>query len=292
MSNLNQISRKIKSVKLTNRLTRALEVISQTQFHLYKDLQKKSLPYLQGIYKIFYEIFNNPEHDVRLTNKKLISIEASKGTLWVVMATDIGMCGDFNDKLKGFLADSFDVDRDGLVVYGNRLLSIMDPEILKNLKHNHKSEIDSSMIFKSFKSLSQRSFELFMHGNYQRLALVYLKNPKLGTIEKINILPFENKYLQNRKKNVYVRSLNAQVSFPDSVIELFPQYLECVFMGALINSKIAEHGIRRELMHSAAKNAAELLDEYVISFNKLRQEKITQEITEIVGAMQSKKKGC
>lgn len=80
------------------------------------------------------------------------------------------------------------------------------------------------------------------------------------------------------------------MKFPEVVLDLFPQYLECILLSALLKSKIGEHTIRREMMYNAAKNAEELLAEYKLMFNKIRQATITQEITEIVVASRFKEK--
>ncbi|GCE63831.1 F0F1 ATP synthase subunit gamma [Candidatus Mycoplasma haematohominis] len=289
MSNLPQINRKIKSVRVTSRITRALEIVSATQSHIYRDLQSKSLVYFQGIYKIFYEVFSDPEHDIRETNKRLISFSRKKRELWLLLGTDIGMCGDMNDQMKKYILHAFNPKGDGLVVLGNRLASSIEKDLGQYFEFKDKSELGVRNANSSIRKLTKRLFNLFMDKGYQKLTIVYMKDPKKGILEKLNLLPFTEKYFSNRKK-VFVSSFNAQVKYPDVVIDLFPQYLECIILGAVISSKLGEHLIRRELMNSATKNANELLDEYTLLFNKIRQSNITQEITEIVVASQFKTK--
>lgn len=288
MANLPQIKRKISSTKTTAKITNALKVVSSNQSNLYKELLKKSSPYLKGVYKVFFELYHNPDHDIRTTNKELIKYSRDKSELWVVLGTDIGMCGDFNDKVKRYLDTVFIPATDGIIILGKKLRASM-VAYEECLEYFRNSEINVNLLPKELKEITGKIFDIFFTKHYKKLTFVYLKDPKEGIVEKINILPFTEQYFSNKKK-IYVKTLNTALSYPQVIIDLFPKYLECVMLGGVMTSKIAEHSNRRDLMHNATKNANELLDEYTLTFNKLRQANITQEITEIVVAVQSKKK--
>ncbi|AEW44993.1 ATP synthase F1, gamma subunit [Mycoplasma haemocanis str. Illinois] len=289
MSNLPQINRKIKSTKTTSKITNALKVVSSNQSVAYRDLLKRSGPYLQGIYKLFFEIYHHPDHDIRTTNKHLIHYSPHANELWIILGTDIGMCGDFNDKIKRYMESVFDKETDGLIILGKKLILTFEKEYGERIEYQRNSEINMRNLEDSLSEISAKVFEIFFNKNYRRLTFVYLKDPKEGIIERVNILPFTEKYFVN-KKRIYVKLLNSTFSYPQAVIDLFPLYLKCVLLGGIVTSKVSEHSSRRDLMHNATKNANELLDEYTLTFNKLRQANITQEITEIVVAVQSKKK--
>lgn len=199
------------------------------------------------------------------------------------------MCGDMNERLSNYVLDHFDTKGDAIVVMGNRLANSIEARLPKHILLREKSELKVKDAFKSVRAISKKVFDLFMRGNYQKLTMVYVKNPKEGTVDKINLLPFKENYFSG-KKNVYNRRWNTKVKFPEVVMDLFPQYLECILLSAILNSKIGEHTIRREMMYNATKNAEELLSEYKIMFNKIRQATITQEITEIVVASRFKEK--
>lgn len=199
------------------------------------------------------------------------------------------MCGDMNDRLQKYVLDSFNRQGDALVLFGRKLVNHLEPYLGEYIIMRDKSELKARDPSNSIRSMTKKIFETFMQENYQKLSLLYVKDSKSGVLEKINILPFTEDYFSN-KKNVFVKSWNSKVKFPDVVIDIFPQYLECVFLSALLSSKLGEHAIRKEMMYNATKNATELLDEYKLLFNKMRQANITQEITEIVVASKFKGK--
>lgn len=204
MSNLSHIKGKIKSVSVTTRITHALEIISTTQQYLYKELQAGSISYLQGIYGIFFELFNDPEHDIRETNKRFISYEGGKKELWLLIGTDIGMCGDMNEKVSNYIFDHFDTKGDAMIVMGNRLSSSIENRLSKYILLKAKSELKIKDAFNSVRSMSKQIFDLFMRGNYQKLTMIYVKDPKHGIIDKINLLPFRENYFSG-KKQIYNR---------------------------------------------------------------------------------------
>lgn len=199
------------------------------------------------------------------------------------------MCGDMNEKLVKYVSKHFDHQGDALVIFGNKLFHSLNFQLIDKVILKEKSELACSKAAQSIREFSQKVFDTFMHGNFRKLTLVYMKDPKMGILEKIHILPFTENYFPAKNK-VFVRQFEFKPQYPDVIVDLFPQYLECVILGAVISSKIGEHSIRRELMHNATKNASELLDEYTVLFNKVRQANITQEICETVVASQFKSK--
>src|SRR5699024_8265206 len=74
----------------------------------------------------------------------------------------------------------------------------------------------------------------------------------------------------------------------ESILEtLLPQYAEAIIYGALLEAKTSEHAARMTAMKAATDNANELIDDLTLSYNRVRQAAITQEITEIVSGAQA-----
>ncbi|XP_032746490.1 ATP synthase gamma chain-like [Rattus rattus] len=199
------------------------------------------------------------------------------------------MCGDINDRVMKHLQSSFRPKTDALVVVGKRLASHLSSGFGDKIMIAMSSEMRPKDSRNNLRDIVKNVFDTFMNENYQRLSILYVKDHKSGTLDKVTVLPFREDYFEGRKK-VFVKTWDHKMSYPNAIFDLFPQYLECIFLSAVINSKLGEHSVRREMMHNATKNATELLDGYKLLFNKMRQSSITQEITEIVVASKFKKK--
>lgn len=281
MSNLNQLVKKIKTVESTVKVTNCLRIISSNKFIIYRDLHKKSKLYLRGVYRLFYEFFMSPDHSIYETNKKLIK-NPNGPHLWVCIGSDIGMCGDFNNKIASYLLEQVR-EKDHVIVLGVKLFSMLKSKLDKNTHEFINSEINSGKMALDIEKICKKILNTFMLKSCGKLTIVYLKSKQDAVIEKLNVLPFTNNYF-SYTKNVFVQKHAYEVNYPQVIFNLFPKYLEALLGGAIIKSKINEHTVRRDLMYTATKNAETLLDEYKILYNKLRQSIITQEISEIIAA--------
>ena len=122
--------------------------------------------------------------------------------------------------------------------------------------------------------------EAFIAGKIDRIELVYTSYVSSLTQEEkcVSVLPIENEGME-RKNNLTTYEPSAEEVFR----MLIPQYVSGILYGAIVDSYAAELAARRIAMDNASDNAAAMIDELSLIYNRARQNTITQEITEIVG---------
>lgn len=114
------------------------------------------------------------------------------------------MCGDMNERMSNYIFKHFDPKGDSLIVMGNRLSNRIESQLGKYILLRDKSELTVRDAYNSVRKMSKKIFDMFMRGSYQKLTMVYVKDPKEGVIDKVNVLPFSEDYFVN-KKNIYTR---------------------------------------------------------------------------------------
>ncbi|AGX89017.1 F0F1 ATP synthase subunit gamma [Mycoplasma parvum] len=285
MSNLISISKKIRDVKSILKIAEALQLISSTKLKSYKDIKEKGRDYVEGLKFLFQKFYCSFEHDYKISNSKFVYIgeKGHKRAMWIVIGTDLSLCGRFNKQILDFLLKQF--PKDGfLIVFGKKLFNLMKNTWLKNrIIKNYSSEIKVSELVLNLETTANLALKEFITRNCYHLNIIFQQFGK--GIKNISLLPFTEDYFGEVKAQIKYSTHEYRMNPSECIIELFPAYLERTILETLLESKITEHGQRRDLMTNAVKSAEEKLAEYKLIYQKIRQSKITQEISEITSAL-------
>ncbi len=281
---LNQIKRKISSIKTTSKITNAMKLVSNAKLVKQRKQYLKTKEYFNEYFNVFGQILSFIDLET------LFKIHENKdSTLWIAINSNMGLCGAFNSNINKLLKSSIN-ENDKLAIYGNKginywknntsfnqdnLLSFMGQRF-ENLSY----DTAQALSFKIWKMLNETK-------EINKIKLVYSKFVNAITFvpEVINIFPFDAKNLSETifKENDF----DFEPRKEQLIYELMPQYLTNIIYGAFIESKISENASRSNSMHTATDNANKMLDEYKIKYNRQRQSKITSEINEIVSGFNS-----
>ncbi|CBZ40538.1 ATP synthase gamma chain (ATP synthase F1 sector gamma subunit) [Mycoplasma suis KI3806] len=285
-SGLVAISRKIKDMESILKISEALQLISSTKLKNYRDMREKGRDYVEGIKFLFRSFYSSYEHDYKVSNAKFVYIGegGEKLSLWVVIGTDLALCGRFNAQIIDYLVKNFPLDG-FLVVFGKKLFNLLKgyPALKERIIEIYPSEIKSADLVESLEVVSKFVLKEYITRGCYHLNLVHHKVGR--ELRNFSILPFTKDYFGRARTGIRYDTHYHRFDNSESIIELFPAYFERTILVALIESKISEHSQRRELMNNAVKAAEEKLAEYKIVYQKMRQANITQEITEITSAL-------
>src|SRR5262245_43228317 len=278
MPSLLDIRRRIRSVKNTQQLTKAMKTVSAAKLRRAQERVFSARPYAEQLKKVLANL------TVRLENisHPLLETRPEERVLLVVVTADRGLCGAFNSNIMRTAASFIrershqrvaltTVGRKGRDFFRRRGIPIRGEfvNIFSKLDYGHArdiseavtqayaaSEVDAVYVgYNEFKSVIQ-----------QRIV-----------VEKL--LPLSRVHLQESGSQFdYIFEQPPQEIFN----RLLPRYVEVQIYRALLESAASEHGARMASMDTASRNAGEMIDILTLNMNRVRQAAITREIIEVV----------
>ena len=292
MANLQELKRRKQSIQNIGKITKAMQLVSTSKSIKARNLLEHSRDYYMEAERLLSKIISTPE----IKMKQNMFNQNLKKTLWVVISSDLGLCGNFNNLIfKEFQNNNIHKD-DLIISIGSKVEAFLKKNNYKiYLKYknssskvfNFVSERISQEIFHLIKQrkigkvkviftefinqlvYEPKTFELFPLSYEKRIFI-----PREKTIEETRELELE----ESRKSN-----LEIEIETEKDLIEFCRFYISVVLYGFLSESLASEHVARRISMENATNNSKDLVDKLTIEFNRKRQSIITQQINEIVG---------
>ncbi|MBN4084310.1 ATP synthase F1 subunit gamma [Mycoplasma sp. CSL10166] len=279
MPNLNSLKNRINVVSNTQKITNAMELVSTSKLRKMRNDYINIISYQESLQETFDQLIANiDENDFYAIFPKNSDV---KSRLFILVTSDLGLCGSYNHNAFQLLRDKVS-EYDQIIVLGGKGISLLASSSLKSQVIKQYSNIGDKMPYKLASEISKLAMELYKNKEINSINLVYTK-----FINNINqdalcqqIFPFDF----TKKENVQTSSSviefepNAETVLSSSV----PLFLASTIYCLSSNSKISETASRRNAMENATNNATELISDLKLEYNRERQSKITQELTEIV----------
>ena len=289
MPNLLDIRRRIKSVKNTQQITKAMKMVSAAKLKRAQDRVVTARPFANKMAEVLGELAKRTDENF---HHPLLDIRGDERYLLVVITADKGLCGAFNTNLtkaaQAFIKDRPDkkvellpIGRKGRDFFRNRHATLVGEflgltgkgrvefsEALDVARYIIKLYTDDTTIDKVF--LVYNEFKSVLS---QRVVLEQLLPVSRSTQDDA-----EAKSPQATSLVDYIYEQPPAEMFG----RLLPRLIETQIFRALLESVASEHGARMTAMDSASKNASELIDTLTLNMNRVRQAAITNEIIEVV----------
>lgn len=283
MPSLREIRRRIRSIKNTGQITKAMEMVSAVKMRRAQELVEASRPYAVRMADLVGGLTRmagaGEEIDALLVQRPIAHVGL------IVITSDRGLCGPINanvirNSARYILDASVPVEamaigrkgRDWLVRHGAPIVSEISPI------PNRPSLVDIAPIT----TLAIRGYR---EGRFDQVSIVY--NQFVSTSKQVAV---------RRQILPVVPPTSGDTSLLDYLFEpspgavlssLLPRYVEIQVFQAVLESLASEHAARMLSMHNATQNAREVVQELTLSMNKARQASITKEILEIVGGAEA-----
>ncbi|URM52973.1 ATP synthase F1 subunit gamma [Mycoplasma sp. SG1] len=292
-ASLTALKKRIASVKTINKITHAMELIATSKLQKIQKILKVYQPYCDATYQIISLIFSEKNNNVREIKSKYIENQHFQSffptkpkSLYIVICSDMSFCGSFNHQIINLLLEQ-EGPIDHVILLGKNGI-----DILKRYNITPTASFigfHEAININLANEIAITALEKCHADNIGYLNIVYTKYVNSLTFKPTvtRLLPFtQSDFIKEEFSNLK-ESVKQQVALYDpSVLDILKnivsQYLSTMIMGFLIESKISEQAIRRNTMENANQNANDLIDELTITANKLRQNKITSEISEII----------
>ena len=277
-ANMKEIKERIDSVKSTSQITNAMNIVSSTKFKRFQVLTLKSRNYARAVNEAFDNLVAS------LTGNKFVIFDGKtevKRVGIIVMTSDRGLCGSFNSNTfrrlesmkKEFQKEGKDVS---VITIGRKA-----KEYCKNRDINVDSEYTQMIpetMFETGKKISEDVVQFYLNDFYDEVYMIYSKfvSAVEYNIQVEKLLPIEKKEGLPTKEYVFEPS-------EEEVLNSFvPQVLNIKLYQSLLENSASEHSARMSAMKQANDNASEMIRNLEVQYNRERQGKITQELTEII----------
>jgi len=278
MPSLLDIRRRIRSVKNTQQLTKAMKTVSAAKLRRAQERVFNARPYAEQLKRVLGNLTSRVE-DV---SHPLLEIRPEERILFVIVTADRGLCGAFNSNInrtaQTFIRDHKEktihlltVGRKGRDFFRRRGIPIRSElvNIFARLDYGHAKDISETVI------------QAYTDAEVDAVYIVYneFKSVIQQRVVVEKVLPLSRGDLKETESQPdYIFEQPPQEIFN----RLLPRYVEIQIYRALLESAASEHGARMASMDTASRNAGDMIDMLTLNMNRIRQAAITREIIEVV----------
>ena len=293
MAGLKDIRNRISSVKSTKQITSAMKMVAAAKLKKAQDRVLQIRPYADKMRDVLAEVSSSLDKNHASCYGEVRKVEK---VLVVLMASNRGLCGGFNNNvLKRTEALLSSVYRRQMADGNVRFIGIGKKaiEYLHRKKYPVLATYDSildSCTFQDASEIAEGLMRRFSEKEIDRVEIVYNKFKNAATQILVNeqylpvsFEPTESKEDGRRHDFIF------EPSREELYRHLVPTMTKMKFYQSLLESIAAEHGARMTAMHKATENASELTKQLNLTYNKLRQAAITNELIEMVSGAESLK---
>jgi len=294
MANLRDIRNRITSVNNTQQITKAMKMVAAAKLRKAQVRMTETRPYANKLKDVVGRLVRNSGSD----NELLRIPEINQRLLYIVIGSDRGLCGAFNNNLfkvveseirnshKDFLKsgnlDLICIGKKATAYFNKRNYQVKDsyPGFFDNL--NYPDAID----------IMDSAMKQFTEGVYDEVYIAYNEFKSVIAQNRIikNVLPINPEALVDNLIEDETDGVIDYIYEPgkeEILDDLLPLYLKIQLWSALLESNASEQGARMAAMDNATENAKELEQELRLKYNQARQSAITTEISEIVSGAQA-----
>jgi F-type H+-transporting ATPase subunit gamma len=293
MASVQDLKRRIRSVRNTRKITRAMELVAAAKLRRAEQRITAMRPYAETMSELIAGV-GRAASSVRLP---LLEQRESVETVAIVPLTgDRGLAGSFNAQI---MRRSFALER-SLQGEGKGVRWVAVGKKGRSTLTFRRRELAGAYLgftdrptYADAQGVAHRIAELFTSGDVDRVVLVYNTYVSALTqrVTEQDILPISADILEADEKERADDVLRGDFIFepePEEILErLLPVYLETQIYRALLESTASEQGARMTAMRNASKNAGEIIESLTLSMNRARQAEITQEILEVVAGAEA-----
>jgi F-type H+-transporting ATPase subunit gamma len=293
MASVQDLKRRITSVRNTRKITRAMELVAAAKLRR-AELRIKALrPYAETMNELIAGV-GRASASVRLP--LLEQREEVDAVAIVPLTGDRGLAGAFNAQI---LRRAFALER-RLEAEGKQVRWVAVGKKGRSTLAFRRRELTGEYLgftdrpaYEDAQAIAHRVAELFTAGEVDRVTLVYntFVSALTQRVTEQDVLPISRDILETDEEERQSDVLRGDFIFepePEEIMQrLLPVYVETQIYRALLESTASEQGARMTAMRNASKNAGELIDTLTLQMNRARQAEITQEILEVVGGAEA-----
>lgn len=290
MASLDDLKKRIASVKSTQKITKAMKMVAAAKLRRAQESAEKGRPYSEKMNNIILNLSSGIS-DKENAPKLLSGSGNDKVHLCVVMTSDRGLCGGFNSniikKAKSYFAKLAEDGKDLKIItvgskgndqlkraYGDKIIANIS---FKESKHANYFDAEKvgKMVIEKFGAEEFDVCTIF----YNQFKNVITQIPQAQQIIPLNI--------ENSEEDKSDDSYEFEPDEDEILSNLLPKNISTQIFKAMLENSASEQGSRMSAMDNATRNAGEMVDKLTIEYNRSRQAAITKELIEIISGAES-----
>jgi len=300
MPSTQEFRRRIKSVTNTRQITKAMEMVASVKMQKAQKTIENARSYIQNSWNMLETLarVTSPEHHPLLHKREVKKV----GLL--VITSDRGLCGSYNSsiiqKTLAFAKGEEKIGIDTDMVADIDLVSIgkKASNPVRNLPNSKLvaefTGLGKEIEFEEVRPITKLLIDDYINKKYDQIVIIYSHfESSLNQIPVIKqILPITSEHIDIKELWQPAENSNQENYIfepsPDKVLKgVLNQFIRMQIYGAILESNASEHSARMVAMKNANDNAKELIDDLQLTYNSIRQNSITSEISEISAAVEA-----
>ena len=290
MPSLDDLKKRISSVKSTQKITKAMKMVASAKLRKAQENAEKGRPFSEKMNNIILNLSNSIS-DKENASKFLVGTGKNDVHLCVVITADRGLCGGFNTNICRKAKNYFEK-----IIHQGKTLKIftVGSKGHDQLKRVYGRYIIEKINYKGFKKinykdaedLSKKIIKLFQDSKFDVCKIFYNKFKNVITQEpqEQQIIPIENK---KKEEKVSENFYEFEPEENEILDDLLPRNIATQIFKAFLENAASEQGSRMTAMDNATRNAGDLVDKLTVTYNRSRQASITKELIEIISGAES-----
>ena len=290
MASLDDLKKRISSVKSTQKITKAMKMVAAAKLRRAQENAEKGRPYSDKMNNIILNLSNGIS-DIDNAPKLLSGTGEDKVHLCVVMTSDRGLCGGFNTniikKAKLYFQKILDEGKTLKIItvgtkgydqlkrlYGDNIIERISFKDSKNVNYFDADKVGKIVI------------EKFDKNEFDVCAIFYnqFKNVITQIPQEQQIIPLKT---SENEQNSSEDNYEFEPEEDEILSNLLPKNISTQIFKAMLENSASEQGSRMSAMDNATRNAGEMVDKLTIEYNRSRQAAITKELIEIISGAES-----
>jgi F-type H+-transporting ATPase subunit gamma len=291
MAGLKEIRAQIESTKNTQQITKAMKLVSAAKLRKAQHNIVNMRPYALTLKRVIADIaltqkvshpLMEPKHEV-------------KNVLLVVLTSDRGLAGAFNTNINKFAENYYKTNKNKLkkidfFFVGRRGHDFFAKKGIKATEYI--SKLDRDISYNLAAQVADKLLKTYLSGEYDEIRLIYneFKSAISQKVVAETLLPLDvstSSFNEDSTAGNFAVDLIFEPAADLIVEQLLVKHFALQIYRSMSESVAAEHGARMTAMENATNNAREMINKLTLTYNKLRQEKITTELIEIVSGAEA-----
>ena len=290
MASLDDLKKRIASVKSTQKITKAMKMVAAAKLRRAQESAEKGRPYSEKMNNVILNLSSGIS-DKENAPKLLSGTGNDKVHLCVVMTSDRGLCGGFNSniikKAKSYFSKILSEGKELKIItvgskgndqlkrmYGDKIIENISFKESKNANYFDADKV-GKIVIEKFESNEFDICTIF----YNQFKNVITQIPQAQQIIPLNS--------EDSEDNSSEESYEFEPDEDEILSNLLPKNISTQIFKAMLENSASEQGSRMSAMDNATRNAGEMVDKLTIQYNRSRQAAITKELIEIISGAES-----
>ena len=293
MPNLDDLKKRIGSVKSTEKITKAMKMVATAKLRRAQDSAESSRPYSDSMKDLIESISKG--YKPSSTDRNLLTgDEKDQIHLLILFTSERGLCGGFNSIVTRTLRDKIEklIDQNKtvkIVCVGKKGYDILKRQYSEMISEVIDMREVKSITYQDAKNISDKVVKMFFDGEFDKCSIFY--NEFKSVISQIpteqQVIPIEiisQEADEEKKEDSFFEFEPGESEILDEILPL--NFTVQVFK-ALLESAASEQGARMSAMDNASRNAGDMIDNLTLFYNRSRQAVITKELIEIISGAEA-----